>query len=406
MTGGDRGEHHRVAPEAQPSGPGMADDDKLARADDAPDRVRDLAPHIETLGGEVEWRVCATCETAAYATVAQLRAELKKVDPEGMVLRGAQRLERNFDPTPHIGHDVVRLRGRILIGARRAPAVAAYLEEILPGGSAPITKFTDERTPVSPRIVEAASELRRLDLFDQLDAPADARFRVGGGKRREDETVLDQLARAAVVTKRHTFDDRHFVIDFVSGMQLLQGMRASVKAGRHFALRSAPQAATPEGPLDDAHVAHSSIADVELVDLVGEHVLNLYAPLMGHVPEVASTLQAIAHLEPGTKLPEMFAKLPRTEGFTYVHGDLMVLQYWCQRRTALAPEVESYQGLFQALEALGYPRLAITADSMGYQRVAAIIKAIAHDLERVLVFELDFGPLVQAYSAQRANRRT
>lgn len=293
------------------------------------------------------------------------------------------------------GHLVVGIPYTLWMGPRIASEIAAELEALEPELSGPVTHW-DERRPLSPAIAE---ELIQQRLDDLLLTKSDRRwFGLYLGPRedtRRGEDAEESLASLyfRVAIKRRQFRNRQWQtsVHFEAGLPNLLAIIAA-QTPRLIALIDSRSERDNQVFLE---LVAWHLADM-LLAATGRHgVMALLDDLWDeHVPPLAEALHQ-------TQLSAHERAL--------LLGDVMVLHRFVVGENLIPsstlPRYKTLPQLFDALQAIDYPRLADAPGADRRQQYERLLVLMSRDMERANIARINWKPLMEAMRFKRSHKK-
>lgn len=351
-------------------------------------RTKNHPNRVRTVHRHVEWPVCIQCDFGAYRTREAVAKAIATTRHDWMLLDYAPRRRDTFDAGQHAGHDVVWLHGDLWLGSRLNPAMAAGLRTLEPKLLKPVKRFQGDRRPQNEEIRKQLMALGRQDLFVAENMPADPRSCLGGrttSQREDGESKGTSLIQEPEMLWSHKVRHKpiHTHVTIGSGINVI-GVLEEYGKTLLWRLQALNRSDTAD---ESPHVTEQ----------MGWIVFGFYMDLMKHLPEYEPIVTREIRCEDYHSLPEMIAQLPISDEVRHqLIGDVAVLQFQVQHRTALLPEIKTSTQLLEALQQLPYPRMARLKGKTPRNRLAMIVKRIAQELERVTIARVDWTPVMNA----------
>lgn len=263
------------------------------------------------------------------------------------------------------------------MGPRIAPPLQQALGALDPGLARPVRRFRGERPPANEEIIGAYCDLGLSALVDES---------ARGNKKRNlgSRTVkpTPAMALASTPIARWTAWRDHVLVQVTieSGITTIASFKP--KAGIEFEALLDQHG----GDRDARQRAHQEL---------GWIIFGRYVDRMKHHP----AFSRVRHLtiDPRTAGPllDVCERLPMSPADRQnLIGDLAVLQHDAARGTALFEDVGSAERLLDLLTVRGYPRLAdAPPQDDPHQRLDALVKSIAQDLDYAVVATVNFTNL-------------
>lgn len=346
----------------------------------------------------LSWPVCLQCDMLPMAKVSSLRKYLGEVPLEPLLRHHAPLRQAIFDPALHDGHDVVPVVGTVTIGPRTHPGMAQLLGVLAPDLVDRPHIRRGERGAHNPQIQAALAAMGFGHLFRKGETRLDHRRWVGAGTGSQRQAPKGTaLTATPISSRRYAHGDLHVEADVVSGITKVESLIVKGKELRQKYEAEHGERLRKGSPLDADRIAAAARPAVD--EDVCWVLFGLYVDLMAHMPgfEVLTAL-AIERKE-FSSFTAMIACLPKDPVVEMLVGDLAVLEYKVGAHCSFLPGAWTAMDLVAALRRRGYSRLKHTKDASPAQQFDMMIKAIAMDMDFVVVYAVDWGSVVSTKPA-------
>lgn len=334
--------------------------------------------------GEWARRFCAVCIVRGFSSRQLLQDAIFKCHPRDH--HGREQV--SLDECERLGHDIVTVPGRFVVGPRRAQSVEKELATVAPMLLDKPIRFNEREKPSKEVEDAVAVALGRWYIGDRLtDTLSDPRSVRRGEVEQETRLERELGTRTSDVDVSRRQRGWQARVTFHDGYPVLRTLIS--KAVAAYERLDADKLDMGDGFMQE----HTS------------YMMERYAEAAG----VTRLLDRACVVGAGFHFPPTVMELRNALGadggaFTELVGDVSIIQFEATRRAWLFSDVRTHEHLYDALARFGYRRLAASNDRHnGSQRADTLIKDMAKALLRVEINTIDWSPLLRVRFSHAKN---